>query len=424
MTTTELEQFIESQAEAQNLDFKADMAWDVKKFAKDILAMSNVRDGGFIIIGVIEKDNRFVGTGCVEATLKSYKVDEMKDQLLRYADPAVDIRVNFPKDSAGRDYVVIKIFSFREVPVISKIEIPGELKAHTIYYRNTDKRVQSAAVSNANDLRDIVEAATVRMMQRRKQFGFIVAPSEEELLNKELNTLPTEGALITIKSRGYWEISFKPNAPGTISSTNECINLIERSKVSLNWTFPWIPKNQAEDDRIYPADGFIQVASEIGSRKEFWRLYQSEQFVDFKALPEDWYDIDNRFSTVAQQYPSGTSLTFYTSAVYLITEVYTFLERLMESKLYKEGVEVSLILHRAANRTLRVDNHERRHDFLIPKTTIAPTIQLGGNYSVEDILENSTTIATEMVLKLFDAFGFSAPPDSILIEQRRYLNGH
>ncbi|WP_262895492.1 hypothetical protein [Mucilaginibacter segetis] len=44
--------------------------------------MSNIQDSGFIIIGVIEEENRFVGTGCLGATLKSYKADEIKDQLL------------------------------------------------------------------------------------------------------------------------------------------------------------------------------------------------------------------------------------------------------------------------------------------------------------------------------------------------------
>lgn len=58
MTTTELEQLIESQIERPNLDFKADILWEAKDFAKDFLAMSNIREGGINVVAVQEDDER------------------------------------------------------------------------------------------------------------------------------------------------------------------------------------------------------------------------------------------------------------------------------------------------------------------------------------------------------------------------------
>jgi hypothetical protein len=42
---------LEAQAESQTLEFKAACNWDISRMAKDILALSNVQDGGVIIIG-------------------------------------------------------------------------------------------------------------------------------------------------------------------------------------------------------------------------------------------------------------------------------------------------------------------------------------------------------------------------------------
>ncbi|SCC43253.1 hypothetical protein GA0116948_108132 [Chitinophaga costaii] len=80
--------------------------------------------------------------------------------------------------------------SFKEIPVFSKCDVDGELKANMLYYRNSNRRVESAPVSNANDLRDIIELATVKLMQRRKAFGFYAEPQELGILDKEIQNIP------------------------------------------------------------------------------------------------------------------------------------------------------------------------------------------------------------------------------------------
>jgi predicted HTH transcriptional regulator len=188
MTTEELEELLEAGVETQRIDFKGPCEWDVENVAKDILALSNVQDGGWIIFGVREENNAFVRCGVSPDQKDTFRVDKMRDQMSAFADPHVNFGVEFPKDKQGLEYVAIKVMPFEEVPVICK-KNSRETRRATIYYRNMDRRVESGPVSNSYDLRAIIELATVKMMQSKRKLGFSVEPGVKKQLDDELEGL-------------------------------------------------------------------------------------------------------------------------------------------------------------------------------------------------------------------------------------------
>jgi len=188
MDTQELEQLLEAATETQTKDFKGPCCWDVKKFAKDILALSNVKDGGYIIVGVAETPNAFERKGISEEQEKTFNPDIMRDQMESYAEPHVNFTIDIPLDKEGRKIAVITVFPFEEIPVICN-RTSGDCTKGVVYYRNKGRRVESAAVSNAYDMRDIIKLATLRMMQRKVELGFTVEPSAKKKLDEELGDL-------------------------------------------------------------------------------------------------------------------------------------------------------------------------------------------------------------------------------------------
>ena len=188
MRLRELEDLLELRRETQTFEVKESMPFSVGALAKDILAMANHRDGGSIVIGVV--DSTFERTGVQDSHKATYRVDEMRDKMLKFADPPVRFDVDHVTDDDGKAYVVITVATFDRVPVIARAGNNVDVKQGLIYYRNSDKRVESAAISNADDMLELVMTATQRTRGWLRDRGFEpVTDAFAELLDAELDGL-------------------------------------------------------------------------------------------------------------------------------------------------------------------------------------------------------------------------------------------
>lgn len=169
MTTEELEELLQGAQESDSLEFKGAMGWDLG-LVKDILAMANVQDGGRIVIGI--EDETLVRQGVSQEQLDSFIPDTMMDRVGTFADPHVSFSVEKVSDTAGLSFVVITVAPFERTPVIcARDGVRNELQAGTIYYRSKTGRPKSARIDNANDMRDIIERATIQTMRHFHNLG-------------------------------------------------------------------------------------------------------------------------------------------------------------------------------------------------------------------------------------------------------------
>ncbi|WP_245282025.1 ATP-binding protein [Rhizobium sp. LC145] len=170
MTTEELEELIQGAQESDSLEFKGAMGWEVG-LIKDILAMANVQDGGRIVIGI--EDETLERQGMTPEQLDSFIPDTMMDRVGVFADPHVSFSVDKVPDASGLYFVVITVAPFEKTPVICAKDggARNELQAGALYYRSKTGRPKSARVSDANDMRDIIERAAIQTMRHFQNLG-------------------------------------------------------------------------------------------------------------------------------------------------------------------------------------------------------------------------------------------------------------
>ena len=185
----EIRGYLEGGHEQRGVDFKGPCECDADSLAKDIMAMSNIQDGGVIIIGVQqEPGEKPLCVGMSEDQLKTYNEDQLKDRVGLYADPYVEFVLD-PATLDGKKLILIKVREFEEFPVICKKQHDDkELRKGAIYFRTRTRRPESAEVSTSQEMREIVDMAIDKGNQKLIKRGYKMGgptPSADEQYEQE-----------------------------------------------------------------------------------------------------------------------------------------------------------------------------------------------------------------------------------------------
>jgi predicted HTH transcriptional regulator len=204
--------------ESKSVDYKGPGKWDENdkkaccELVKDILAMSN-SEGGYLVIGVAEKEGKFQNAGLSAEELHSYDTSRVNRFLQNYVDPPINCLV-VKEQIDEQTFIVIEVPGFMETPHLCQKEFPGVLKPCGLYVR-TDNN-ESALVQSSADFRRVVERA-VRNKQDEllESFRAILTnstiKSEEQSRNEqydqELTSAATTGTHATFYKKGVYDES-------------------------------------------------------------------------------------------------------------------------------------------------------------------------------------------------------------------------
>lgn len=169
MTQQEFIELLALQTELRNVEFKESLNWNDNqtkiKIIKACLCMCNIRDGGFLIIGVREDNNQLIPEGMTRADLDSFNYDDVSAQVSRCADPYVEFTMErFTHEK--KNFIAFSIKEFDEIPVICKAGGPGGgLIVGSIYIR-TRRTIESAPISTQTEMRELLEMATNKKLRK------------------------------------------------------------------------------------------------------------------------------------------------------------------------------------------------------------------------------------------------------------------
>ena len=186
LTTEDLEALLSGAEETDALEFKGAVAWDKHLFVKALLAMANIIDGGRIVVGL--EDGTCARLGLSDDQVRTFQIEEMRDQIAPYADPRVVFRLEVAADAEGKQFIIIEVQAFEDVPVICKRDGP-DIRAGTIYFRSRTRRPESAPISNSLDMRDLVERSAALCARRLRRLGFSPEPLRGPDYDAELGGL-------------------------------------------------------------------------------------------------------------------------------------------------------------------------------------------------------------------------------------------
>lgn len=221
-----------------------------------------------------------------------------------------------------------------------------------------------------------------------------------------------EGLLERIEGYGFWRVNITPvSAPPDQLLLSECREIVRRSAVSIRgWDYPHINvRNDAESGfgnfGTYTEDwidwhGFL----------EFWRMYRSSQFLSYNALREDTKPGDFGNPQVRVLDAVG--------AIFQITEITDFCQRLVAAGLYASGIRLRISLRNTQGRLLRAGiNRMPFHD---RKENGAKEINLDRDLDASQFRDSYRSVAVGLCIELFDQFGWSPVKGQIEAEQEKF----
>ncbi len=168
MTEKELLELIAFGREQRAVEFKGHGARTDKSFlvtvVRAVLAMANLRDGGTVVVGVQEDRTGLRPDGLYPEERDSWNYDDTADSIAQYADPFVAFELHHIS-AQGKDFVVLRIDEFEEMPVICKKGYEQKLRNGAIYVR-TVRKPESVEVPSHVDMRLLVELAMQKGLRK------------------------------------------------------------------------------------------------------------------------------------------------------------------------------------------------------------------------------------------------------------------
>lgn len=233
---------------------------------------------------------------------------------------------------------------------------------------------------------------------------------------------PTPPSIVRkIQSRGHFRVNFRPThiRPGRYTIA-ECHDLVLEKKVSLRgWDYPHFPsKKNAENTGHQPGSSYYEGWVDWAQYKEFWRMYQSGQFVHYASLREDWPE-DSLWKS-ARDIKPGTELNVVGSMFYSLGEVFAFYRRMTQDGPCASGAVVAISLRNTAHRVLRMDDGIERAPLASEYRCSLPSIDFSATIAPHD---DVAVIATGAATHFAHRFGWlRVSPDIIRELVVDYMN--
>lgn len=225
---------------------------------------------------------------------------------------------------------------------------------------------------------------------------------------------------VAVKDAPHWRVILRPHTfeAERIPTLNKCWSLVESCRLQLTgWDYPHVDMR----NRRYRNDA-IESWSDFKGHREYWRFYQSGQFVHLlsfreDALPEESKKRIARCTFMPPDFePSGCLDIF--SILFTLTQVFEFATRLALKDIFGDSLSIIVHMKEVENRVLVAWDWNRAWHGFYP----AGEDTLGKEWRLETrtLISKSADLARDASVWFYDRFGW-VPPSQLLAEEQRKL---
>jgi len=229
----------------------------------------------------------------------------------------------------------------------------------------------------------------------------------------------------------HWRVVFQPDRylEDRIPSLTRCIELVQQCHVRLRgWAFPHL--SQRDDERRF-ANNYLASWAEHTDVLEYWRLYQSGQFLLLNAVEEAVRRGRKEESANGAECaktppspsdsPDAPSHIGFLNFFYRIVEVFEFAARLSDKGVYENELDISIQLKGIRGFALAFDIYHPRTD---RRTADTDDLSMSWTYAVPILVAKRSELSLKAAVWFFERFHWLDPPLEVLRrEQQNFLRG-
>ena len=218
-----------------------------------------------------------------------------------------------------------------------------------------------------------------------------------------------------IKSKGYWKVVLRPFPhKERVPNITDLEGILQRSTVQLRggWDFPHVDRSRRPrfgTDYIEQAVN-LEGGGDFPDIKEFWRFYQSGQFIYFGAFLLDWTRSTSSWTQQPPADPCRQPLLGAGDIVCRYAEFMEFASALSLSEAGSSRIGVEITPTRLCGRVLWLD-----HSHPIPTWEEPPTdgFPKGQEFPRDELVAGTRSIGLAWARELVRRFGLDLGIDRL-----------
>jgi hypothetical protein len=229
----------------------------------------------------------------------------------------------------------------------------------------------------------------------------------------------------------HWRVNLRPDQyrEDLIPSLARCFEIVQKTKLSLRgWDYPHLSNRDTERG---VGNNWVASWSDFMGHKEYWRFYQSGQFLHLFSVREateaGWKqkmqsEMQSHLSYMRdfdwEQVPGFISILNF---IYSVTEIFEFASRLCQADVYGGALSIGIEVKGIKGYILAAGWDRAWHDYYP-----ASEDKLGRSwmYQTDVLVAESAQKALRAIVWFFERFGWLSPPEEVIRhDQEDFLKG-